>query len=191
MVAEESLDSVADSAEQYRALRRLAGLLVEERSWSGRTGGRKGKKGTTGEGDEAIAEREGFQAAEEERGERSTPRERWSLVPWLRTPEWMASSLALPHERGGADGTQEEEQQGRAAGTAREVEGVSSRGHAVVVMGPMAYCAKCGNFARRRVGAGLKGTCAAPQGKTRNAAAARLRRLRAGRHPLTGEVLVH
>ena len=190
MVAEDSLDSVADSAEQYKALRRLAGLLVEERSWSRRTGSRKGKKSTTGKGEEALAEGEGIQAAEEEEGARPTPRERWSLVPWLRTPEWMPDTLTLPHEKGGAAVSQEEEQHARTAGTAREAQRIGDRGHAVVVMGPIAYCAKCGNFARRRVGAGLKGNCTAPQDKTRNAASARLRRLRAGRHPLTGEVLV-
>ena len=109
-------------------------------------------------------------------------------MPWMRAPEWMSGHLVQPHEIAGA---QEEEQQGRTAGAAREVASGGSRRHAVVVMGPIAYCARCANFARNRVGAGLKGDCSDPQGKTRNAVAARLRRLRAGRHPMTGEVLVH
>ena len=179
------MHAVADSAEQYKALRRIAGLLVEERSWVRRAGNRSGREGSTKCGEDELGGGEGVQAGGEEADERTRPDDRWTPVPWPRTPEWMAEWLALPHEKGAANRAEEEDQR-RAIGMARQVEGGDGRGHAVVVVGPFAYCARCGNFARRRLGAGLKGICAAPQHKTRNAVAARLRRLREGKHPITG-----
>ena len=61
--------------------------------------------------------------------------------------------------------------------------------HAVVVQGPIAYCARCAQFAIIRVGKGLKRICAAPHRKALNAVQARLNRLRNGQHPITGRPL--
>ena len=98
--------------------------------------------------------------------------------------------MIQPHEVSGEAEPQSELMQRRAVGMAREAAGASSDGHVVVVIGPIAFCARCASFAIRRLGAGLKGVCIATQTKTRSAVAARLRRLRAGRHPITGKELV-
>ena len=75
----------------------------------------------------------------------------------------------------------------RNPGQARAAVGRSRNDHALVVRGALAYCARCAQFAIKRLGGGLKGTCVAPQSRTRNAVQARLNRLKEGKHPVTGQ----
>ena len=75
-------------------------------------------------------------------------------------------------------------------GAAEEGEGERAQtAHRIAFSGPLVYCTRCANFAHKRVGAGIKGRCSAPTYKKANAVAARLDRLRAGRHPLSGTPL--
>ena len=59
-----------------------------------------------------------------------------------------------------------------------------SRGHAIRRIGGIVFCARCGNYARKRFGAGLKAKCTPPPSLGVNAAGARLQRLHRGKHPL-------
>ena len=59
-----------------------------------------------------------------------------------------------------------------------------SRGHAIRRIGSIVFCARCGNYARKRFGAGLKAKCTPPPSLGVNAAGARLQRLHRGKHPL-------
>ena len=196
MIDEATLEDVADSASGYKLLRKMAGLAVEGKAWRKDAGGEASlaERGRQRGGGGGGADEVGY-------GERETgggpahsanwhPERRWEVLPWLRAPEWVRNDLVQPHETAGGAELQQEEQQARAAGTARAMAATAAHGgHAVAIMGPLAYCTRCASFARIRVGSGLKGTCSAPQEKTKNAVAARLRRLRAGRHPLTGTKL--
>ena len=129
--------------------------------------------------------------------------------PWMRMPSWMHPHLEQAHEReamgtwmrweGGQEvpGVEEaggwrapREGAGRGSATG-PLELRTGRGaHSLAFMGPLVYCTRCANFAHRRVGAGLKGLCAAPTNKRANAVAARLSRIQRGCHPLTGRHLV-
>ena len=62
----------------------------------------------------------------------------------------------------------------------------ASRGHVLRVVGATVFCVKCSSHARVRLGTGLKGVCPQPNDRSRNATAARLRRLHQGLHPVTG-----
>ena len=65
----------------------------------------------------------------------------------------------------------------------------AARGHVLRVVGSTVFCVKCASHARARLGTGLKGVCPQPQDATRNATAARLRRLHQGLHPVTGRTM--
>ena len=80
-------------------------------------------------------------------------------------------------------------QQEESGAQARPALGSYRGAHKLAFMGPIVYCIRCANFAHKRVGTGLKSACTAPTNKKANAAAARLARLSAGRHPLTGRAL--
>ncbi len=67
------------------------------------------------------------------------------------------------------------------------VDAADSRGHALMVTGPVIWCNRCGRYAARRLGKALKATC---PGTAEAAYATRLSRLRDGLHPLTGQPLV-
>ena len=108
--------------------------------------------------------------------------------PWQCAPSWMAGWLVQPFERNPPTRLSEGGWV-KHGGRARVAEGRGKDGHAIVVKGPIAYCARCAKFALARVGRGLKGLCVAPQKKTSNATQARLNRLREGRHPITGRPL--
>ena len=183
MVEERSIDEVADSQEHFRELRRSVGLGGEDRSWN-RAAGSQATHERQQDG-HGIWAREAATPRDEAGGNSGS---RWGGVPWLRAPEWMPDHFVQPHERCGGEGlSTASPQSSRPQGTARELKEGRGAGHAVVLMGPIAYCTRCARFAKDRLGVGLKGPCTRPQVKTHNAAAARLRRLRAGRHPLTGE----
>ena len=108
----------------------------------------------------------------------------------MRAPAWMPDQVVQSDELKGSEWVEEEGGKSlRALGTARKAEEGRGGGHAVVLMGPIAFCTRCARFAKDRLGVGLKGSCTAPQAKTANAVAARLRRMRGGRHPVTGAVL--
>ena len=66
----------------------------------------------------------------------------------------------------------------------RQKEKAWSRGHAIRRTGDMVFCAKCGNYASKRFGAGLRAKCSPPQSLSDNAVRARLQRLHMGLHPL-------
>ena len=141
----------------------------------------------------------------------SCPEDRWR-IPWMEAPAWMPHHLEQPHERGHKrgrgeleeEGSEAEERQGSPERTAARQgneavpspwaaaseEGTVRVPHNLAFVGPMVYCTRCANFAQRRVGAGIKGGCAAPTNRRANAVAARLRRLQAGLHPTTGAPLV-
>ena len=98
-------------------------------------------------------------------------------MPWEQDPQW----LYLPHLK--AEQSQEgivgtETNLGREAAEAKLL-----GGHALRNTGPLVWCAKCGNFAHRRHGRGLKGNCNVVQ---RGARRVRLDRLHQGLHPMTG-----
>ena len=114
------------------------------------------------------------------------PRAQERREAWLRAPEWMPRHLIQPHEVEDTGAADQEMGWRRSSGAARASGTMRSRGHAIVLAGPMAFCAKCARFARHRLGTGLRGECPAPQHKTANSVAARLSRLRQGLHPLTG-----
>ena len=114
--------------------------------------------------------------------------EREGEMPWQRAPDWMPISLIQPFEKQEVQ-EEGEEDRWRRAGCARIAEGRGGGSHALVVQGPIAYCTKCARFALERVGSGLKGRCFEPLKKTGSAVQARLNRLRAGLHPLTGRKL--
>ncbi len=61
-------------------------------------------------------------------------------------------------------------------------------GHSLFITGSVVWCGVCGRYAARRLGAALKRRC---PGRADGAAATQLARLRAGRHPLTGDALLH
>ncbi len=67
------------------------------------------------------------------------------------------------------------------------VDAASSNGHRLHITGPVIFCDRCGRYATRRVGKALKGVCG---GSASGAYAARLARLRAGRHPISGESVI-
>ncbi len=62
-----------------------------------------------------------------------------------------------------------------------------TEGHALYITGPIIWCDKCGRYATRRVRKSLKEKCL---GLATGAYPTRLARLRAGRHPMTGEPIV-
>ena len=186
MVEESTIDEVADSREHFRELRRSAGLGGGDRPWSGAAGSQRFKERQVDA--HGTRAREAAADSREEGG--GVGGSRWGGLPWLRAPEWMPDHFVQAHER--AEGgvlNVAEHQRSRPQGMARKIKEDRGAGHAVVLMGPIAYCTRCVRFAKDRLGVGLKGPCTMPQVKTQNAAAARLRRLRAGRHPLTGEPL--
>ena len=107
--------------------------------------------------------------------------------PWLCAPSWMATWLVQPFERNRPPAPAEADwvlNEGRA----RKTEERGRRDHVIVVKGPIAYCARCAQFAITRVGKGLKG-CAAPLRRTLNAAQSRLNKVKAGRHRVTRQRL--
>ncbi len=115
------------------------------------------------------------------------------VMPWERPPEWLPSWI---RDRAAMDADQDESSL-RGGITTSVADGahtgastVTGRGtHVIAFAGPVAYCVRCANYAKSRVGSGLKGPCARPQFKTLNAVAARLARLRQGKHPITGAPL--
>ena len=115
----------------------------------------------------------------------------WSR-PWLQAPEWMPRHLLQPSEQRPQEGGQRAEVAGDVtleASNDQQGRAHNKGAHNLAFAGPLVYCVKCANFAHRRVGSGLKGICAEPTYKKANAVAARLQRLRSGRHPLTGRPL--
>ncbi len=116
------------------------------------------------------------------------------VMPWERPPDWLPSWIRDK----AAMVIDEDDDSQRDAAAASSVDSsahpgaslVAGRGtHVIAFAGPIAYCIRCANYAKARVGSGLKGPCARPQFKTLNAVAARLARLRQGRHPITGAPL--
>ncbi len=67
------------------------------------------------------------------------------------------------------------------------VDAADDRGHHLRVTGPVVWCDRCARYASRRLGRALKAACS---GEAKGAYSTRLLRLRAGRHPLTGDLLV-
>ena len=59
-----------------------------------------------------------------------------------------------------------------------------SRGHVIRRKGPLVFCARCGSYATKRFGTGLRTQCRPPKAWTSNATRARLQRLHKGEHPL-------
>ena len=101
-------------------------------------------------------------------------------LPWEQDPQW----LYMPHLKAtlgqeGIIGT--EVDFGKDAAEARLV-----GGHYLRNTGALVWCTKCGNFAHRRLGRGLKGVCMVSQ---KGARRVRLTRLHQGLHPLTGRKL--
>ena len=97
---------------------------------------------------------------------------------WLRQPDWMPTHLAQPWETDmGMHGCR------------REVLEARGNEHSVAFVGPIVYCSRCACFTLKRLGSRLKGICARPAGRAAAAVAYRLGRLRAGRHPITGQAL--
>ena len=179
MVDRKRLKEVVKSGGRLGALRRAAGLgeiegciePVNRRSGSGA----QLQAGGLGDADVPLSGVWGLG-----QGERATGRR-----PWLCAPSWMSPWLEQPFER---QHTVEVAEEGwmRHTGRARDTEGRGRRDHVIVIKGPIAYCARCAQFAIVRLGKGLKGFCAAPQQRTLNATQARLNRLREGKHPITG-----
>ncbi len=67
------------------------------------------------------------------------------------------------------------------------VDAADSRGHALLVTGPMIWCGRCGRYALKRLGKALKTEC---PGVADGVYVSRLTRLRNGLHPITGKDLV-
>ena len=111
------------------------------------------------------------------------------VMPWMRVPQWMPAELATQREVAPGFDAEGAVDSGwsRNPGQARAAAGRSRNDHVLVVRGALAYCARCAQFAIKRLGRGLKGTCVAPQNRTRNAVQARLNRLKEGKHPVTGQ----
>ncbi len=62
-----------------------------------------------------------------------------------------------------------------------------AQGHSLFITGPIIWCDRCGRYATRRVRQSLKNKCV---GLATGAYPTRLARLRAGRHPMTGEPII-
>ncbi len=67
------------------------------------------------------------------------------------------------------------------------VDADGAQGHSLFITGPIIWCDRCGRYATRRVRQSLKHACA---GSATGAYPTRLARLRSGRHPMTGELIV-
>ncbi len=67
------------------------------------------------------------------------------------------------------------------------VKALDARGHRLRITGPVIWCANCGRYASRRLRRALKQECA---GSAIGAYATRLSRLKVGRHPITGDIIV-
>ncbi len=67
------------------------------------------------------------------------------------------------------------------------VDADGAQGHSLFITGPIIWCDRCGRYATRRVRQSLKNACA---GSATGAYPTRLARLRSGRHPMTGELIV-
>ena len=102
--------------------------------------------------------------------------------PWLGPPSWMPSYLVQPWEVGGAALRRE-------VGCNREALATRSSAHSIAFNGAIAFCTRCACFSERRVGSRFKGACVIPEGRAAAAVGYRLRRLREGRHPITGLLL--
>ena len=99
--------------------------------------------------------------------------------PWLGPPTWMPSHLVQPWEAGGTALRRE-------VGCFREALDARVSAHRPAFSGTIAFCTKCACFSERRVGSRFKGACVIPDGRAAAAVGYRLRRLRQGRHPITG-----
>ena len=101
---------------------------------------------------------------------------------WLGPPQWMPAELIQPWEIGGAALRRE-------VGCHREALQARDSAHRPAFSGPMAFCTRCACFSERRVGSRFKGACTIPEGRAAAAVGYRLRRLRQGLHPITGQPL--
>ena len=104
------------------------------------------------------------------------------IPAWLRAPDWMPRHLAQPWETN-------EELLMQVQGCRREELTSRRNQHTVAFVGPMAYCAKCTCFSLRRLGSKFQGDCIVPTGRAATAVTSRLDKMRAARHPITGEPL--
>jgi hypothetical protein len=102
---------------------------------------------------------------------------------WLRKPDWLPQHLTQPWERG-------EDFPEQIHGCKREELEARLAEHSLAFVGPIAYCVKCACFAQKRLGSRLKGQCVTPSGRAASAVAYRLTRMRAGKHPITGQALL-
>ena len=105
-----------------------------------------------------------------------------SAPAWLKTPDWMPQHLAQPWERS-------ENLLLQVHGCRREEITARRNQHTIAFVGPIAYCVKCACFSLRRLGSKFKGECTVPAGRAAAAVSYRLRKMRAARHPITGEPL--
>ena len=102
------------------------------------------------------------------------------LPPWLRPPSWLPQCLAQPWEEDIHVALP------RLVGCNRLALEPREKAHRVAFMGSVAFCARCACFAHKRLGSRFKGDCQLPHGRARAAVQYRLKRLRHGKHPITG-----
>ena len=178
-----------DQSEEDAVLQRAGAASEEE------------EEGGEGEGEEEDEERllrraNTYGREQRRRREAAGAEERWRM-PWQQIPDWMPRTLEQPHEQQpqerepcvGEEGGEKQEERGSQPG--RATTSATTKGaHTLAFVGPLVYCVKCANFAHQRVGKGIKGRCSEPTYKRANAVSARLQRLRAGAHPITGRPLV-
>ena len=107
----------------------------------------------------------------------------YHVPAWLRKPDWLPQHLAQPWEGG-------EDLREQVHGCKREELEARLGEHSLAFIGPIAYCVKCACFTQRRLGSRLKGLCVTPSGRAAFAVAYRLTRMRAGKHPITGQALL-
>ena len=105
-----------------------------------------------------------------------------SAPAWLKTPDWMPQHLAQPWERN-------ENLLLQVHGCRREEITARRNQHTIAFVGPIAYCVKCACFSLRRLGSKFKGECTVPAGRAAAAVSNWLGKMRAARHPITGEPL--
>ena len=103
MVDEAKLDEVADSAQQDKVLRRMAGLLGEGRAWRKGTGTPMARRKRMSRQEEGHGEAPGTIAASgptvsQISAWRKSCAGRWGGLHWLRAPSWMADSMVQPQE---------------------------------------------------------------------------------------------
>ncbi len=197
-ISEHSLVTGAASSSSQPPPKRHKGSAQENVGRTSEGGRGRKRKATSPVREESIRDMRsragsGHAYLDDETQDDDRPIQEQYVMPWERPPEWLPSWI---RDRAAMDADQDESSL-RGGITTSVADGahtgastVTGRGtHVIAFAGPVAYCVRCANYAKSRVGSGLKGPCARPQFKTLNAVAARLARLRQGKHPITGAPL--